>query len=134
MLFVYSFAIPANTPESSPVRRKIRIDIGVIDRIEIRIPPGHLALARIRVKYGEVPILPVNPGAWIKGDNETIVDEPMLLIDQEPAELTLEGWNEDEIYSHEFVVRVRVVPEEEAKPYKTIAELAETIKKAFGLE
>jgi len=102
--------IPANTPQTSPVRISVKVPAGVIRKVWVLIPYGHKALAHLVIRHGATQIIP-----WygdIHGDGEQLVFDEIYEIPTEDT-LTLEGWNDDTKYNHRFIVRLLVLP----KPY-----------------
>jgi len=105
--------IPANTPQTSPVRVSVKVPAGVIRKVWVLIPYGHKALAHLVVRHGETQIIP-----WygdIHGDGEQLVFDEIYEIPTEDI-LTLEGWNEDTKYDHRFIVRLLILPRPYAYP------------------
>ena len=48
--------------------------------------------------------------------------------------LTLEGWNEDTIYPHRFIVRLLILPRAVAYPELSLLSAFKTMLEAMGLE
>jgi hypothetical protein len=102
--------VPANTPQTSPVRVQVKVPAGVIRKVWVLIPYGHKALAHLIIRHGETQIIP-----WygdIHGDGEQLVFDEVYELPTEDT-LVLEGWNEDTKYPHRFIVRLLILP----KPY-----------------
>lgn len=109
-LYWYEFTIPPNTPKNKPIEKIVKVGRGVVKRIEIRIPSGHMGVAGMRIYAQEALILPENPEGWIRGDNEIVYDEPMWLILRPEYEFKLVGYNESQFFDHAFIIRFIVVP------------------------
>ena len=111
MPLIYAdITIPANTPQTSPVRVPVKVPAGVIRKVWILIPYGHKALAHLIIRHGETQIIP-----WygdVHGDGEQLVFDEVYELPTDDT-LILEGWNEDTVYDHRFIVRLLVLP----KPY-----------------
>ena len=100
-LVCQDITIPPNTPQDSPVRVQVPVPAGVIRKVWVLIPYGHKALAHLVIKHGETQIVP-----WtgdIHGDGEQLVFDETYELKTDDT-LTLEGWNEDTIYPHRFIV------------------------------
>jgi len=102
--------IPPLTSADEPVERRVEIKEGVVTNWMLLIPPGHLALAGIRVLYGLDPILPAAPDSWIKGDGESLNFPEFFDPPEQPYELRVQGYNTDETFPHTFYLRIVVMP------------------------
>jgi len=136
MLFTFRVTSPANTPEASPAKTSLKLRSGVITKISVLIPPGHVALAHMAIFHGETQIMPWGDGQWLEGENETVEWAPDYPLTSEPAELEARAWNEDEAYAHTFYVRVWVDPGR-SKPNWDIVEegarrISEFVKRVMG--
>ena len=109
-LYSFSFIIPKQTPKDKPVEKIVKVGSGLIKKIQIRIPPTHYGLAKLRIYAQEALILPENPEEWVYGHNEIIEDELMLLILRPQYEFRLVGYNESMFRDLGFIVRFVVVP------------------------
>jgi len=110
MLFTFKVTAPANTPQASPAKTSLKLRSGVITKISVLIPPGHVALAHMAIFHGETQIMPWGDGQWLEGEGETVEWTPDYELTSEPAELEGRAWNEDDMYPHSFYVRVWVDP------------------------
>jgi hypothetical protein len=109
-LICADISIPPGTPQTSPVRVSVRVPAGVIRKVWVLIPYGHKALAHLVIRHGETQIIPHYGD--IHGDGEQLVFDEVYELPTEDY-LTLEGWNEDTVYPHRFIVRLLILP----KPY-----------------
>jgi len=135
-LYATKITVPANTPETSPVRKEITVEGDVITYVSILIPPGHLGLTGVRVLYGLKQLAPYNEGAWISGDGETIAYEDFIIMPEEEYDLTIEAYNSDDTYDHTFYVRVVTNYLDNLITARAFKELMDWIKafvQAFGL-
>jgi hypothetical protein len=123
--------IPPNTPKSSPVRVQVPVPAGVIRKVWVLIPPGHMGLAHLVIRHGETQIIP-----WagdIHGDGETLEFDEVYELKTDDI-LVLEGWNEDSAYSHKFIVRLLVLPKVVAYPELSVLFALKKLLEAMGLE
>ena len=130
MLICHDLFIPANTPSSNPVKEAVKCPEGVICKVWVTIPAGHRALAHMVIRHGETQIIP-----WegdIHGDDDRLVFEENYKLETEDY-LVLEGWNEDSVYPHRFIVRLLILPEEYAYPGIQFISLLEEMMEVMGL-
>jgi len=109
----------------------IQFKPGVLRKVYILIPPGHQALAHLRVLRGETQIIPDT--GTIEGDGESLSFDEYIEI---PTEETwrIEVWNEDEVYRHCFYVRFEVVPKFIANPVAVLAQMFKRFLEVMGIE
>lgn len=110
MIFVEHLTIPANTSKLSPVTATIDVILGTITLVSVQFPPGVNALAHLKINWSLYQLFPSNQSADFSTGGETIAWDENIAIDHEPAQLTLEGWNEDTTYDHTITVRVVMQP------------------------
>jgi len=133
-VYLVELAIPANTPEDSPIVKTLPIEGAVLDTIHFLIPDGHLSLARMSIFYGIKQIFPYESGTWLRGNNESFTLRPKWPMPESRLNLIFKGWNEDEIYDHTFYIRLEVAEQpEEARPWKIIIDFVAILKKLMGL-
>jgi hypothetical protein len=125
MLYTYVLDVPANTPVTAPVKQDITLETGVLSKVSVLIPSGHAGLAHLIILYGETQVIPREGD--ISGDDETFPFTECFEIAAPSETLTLMGWNEDDTYSHEFVVRFEVLPLWLAAPARYIVDLLENV-------
>jgi len=125
MLYTIVLNVPANTPVTSPVKQDIVLETGVLSKVSVLIPSGHAGLAHLVILYGETQVIPREGD--ISGDDETLTFTECFEIAAPSETLTLVGWNEDDTYDHEFIVRFEVLPLWLAAPAKYIVDLLENV-------
>jgi len=135
-VYVEVLKIPANTPETSPVERRITIEPGVVHRWSVLFPAGCHTLVRFAILYGESHIFPAGKGRWIRGDDETVVYDDRWHTPDRPTTLRLVGWSEDDTFDHTLYIRIGVLPPEEVSFVRTVEimaqKLANALMRAFG--
>ena len=125
MFYRFALTVPANTPESDPVRLTLPLTHGIIHRVEIGFPPGPAGLVHVAIFRFESQIWPTNPGEWFAWDDYNIAfDEEYELFDP-PFELSFRGWSEDDTFDHIVVVRLGV----KAAPKMGLGDLARRLFK-----
>jgi len=106
MIYVIDFTVPADTPADLPVSQSITVRGDYITQVNILIPPGHTALAGLRLYYGNKQLIPANEGEWLKGDGEILVWDEWIEIPGGEDKFILKGYNLDDTYDHTFYVRI----------------------------
>jgi len=133
-LYVATLTIPANTAESSPVSTTVELWEEVLDQIIILIPPGHYALAGLKVYYGDEQILPKPAGSWLRGDNVVITAKMRWRLPDRPTRLRLEGYNVDVKYQHSFYLYFITMNEEEVYWWRSIRDFVKAFRRLVGLK
>lgn len=108
MLYVFDFETPANTPATAKKRTALRMSAGIIQKIEIVIPPGPAHLLHLQITDGLHQVWPSNEEGDFAGDNDRIDFEDYYELLQPPFELYAYTWNEDEVYPHRVIIRIGV--------------------------
>jgi len=106
MIYRFSIVTPANTPRTSPQKTVLKLDRGLIYRIQFRFPPGPAALLHIYIRRGLRQIWPINPEEAFATDDELIDFEEYYPLTERPYQLEAYTWNEDDTYDHEVIVRI----------------------------
>jgi len=135
--YVATITVPPTTPADKPVVEEISMRKGLLHRISIQIPPGHHALAGLRLCYGEMQLFPTEPGTWLRGDDVNLEFEERWMLPEDPTTIRIEGMNQDDTYEHSFIVRLCVLPPEEVSLRQMTVLFAERmmkgIRRLFGL-
>ena len=124
MLYKQAVTIPSNTLETAPIRHKMSLTAGVIDKVSIEFPAGCAGLAGVRILENEFQLWPLTPGQWFVTDDFTIEFTEYHKIEAEPFALYIEGYNTDSTYDHTITVSISVSPPHE-DPLKQVAEILE---------
>lgn len=118
-------------PPLGLARQSVELPRGVLTKVYVLIPPGHHALARLRVLRGGTQIIPHH--GWIQGDFETLEWSEMITIPSE-EKFTLEAVNDDSVYEHCFYVRFEIQPQHIAHPYHLLTQLLKRFMEVLGVE
>jgi hypothetical protein len=110
---------------------QVRVPAGVIRRVWVVIPPGHMGLAHLIIRHGETQVIPHRGD--IHGDNESLVFDETYELPSEDV-LTFEGWNEDSKYPHTFIVRLLILPRHIAYPEYSVLSALKRLLEAMGVE
>ena len=132
MLYVFKFTIPKETSKEEPLRKEISLPKGVIKKVRIVIPFGHMAKAGMQIRYGEVVLLPQGEENWIYGNNEIIEDEWYWEIDKDKEVFTLVGYNESKWNDHSFIIRFLMLPIELIPPELMPRKIKRVIEELTG--
>jgi len=119
--------IPANTPKTSPIRERIILTAGVIQKVDIEFPAGCAGLVGARILHREFQLWPLTPGEYFVTDNFTITFPARFELNEEPFGLTVEAYNEDTAYDHTLSFRF-AISEPEPDVMQQIAEIVEAQK------
>ena len=128
MFYVRTITVPANTSKSNPYRETLLAVKGVIHRVIVYIPPGHLGLAGLRILHENTTIAPTNPDGWFRGDDVTFDYNEFYELRSFPALLEFEGYNLDDTYDHEFVVGIGILPKSVLMPFMAFKSMVHAIK------
>jgi len=109
-VYTFVFTIPANTSKTFPKRESIVLEPGILNKIIIKIPAGHCALAHMRIFYGVLQIYPKVKDTYFEGEDETLEFTEYFELKGTKPKLTFEGYNEDEEYNHSFYIRLSIMP------------------------
>lgn len=110
MLFEYPLTIPANTAEAAPTEDLVALAPGTISRVEVQFPRGCVGLVHVQVWRSEHQVWPTNVDGSIAGENTNIIWPEAYDLDDEPYDLTLRGWSDDDSFPHKITFRFAVLP------------------------
>lgn len=68
----FDVTVTAGTAIASPQTTNLSFNIGIVERIEITVPPGPSGLVGFRIRHSSQTVIPNNPANWIITDNEKI--------------------------------------------------------------
>lgn len=108
MLFVCDLALPASTPEADPVGDWYPICAGTITRIHVHWPWGAGNLAGLRIYHAGSQRWPLTMTRWFNSSARDVVFEEEYEVDSDDPRLWIEGYNDDDTFSHTPTVYVEV--------------------------
>jgi len=132
MLYIFKLTVPKQTPKENPIRKDIEIPKGVIQKVIITIPFGHMWVAGMQIRYGEVVVMPQGEENWIYGNNEIIEDVWYWEIEKDKEKFTLVGYNDSQYNDHSFLVKFLVVPIQLIPPEIIPLKIEKEINKLLG--
>lgn len=101
----FAVATPAGTAIASAITTAMEFNEGIVERIEITIPPGPSGLVGFRIEHSGEPVIPYDRSKWIVGDNEKI--DWHITGFPEGSAWALETYNED-VYEHTLYLRFHI--------------------------
>ena len=108
MFYRFTLTVPANTPESDPVRMTLPLTHGIIHRVEIGFPPGLAGLVHVAIYRFEHQLWPSNPGEWFAWDGYNIAFNEDYWLIEKPFELEVRGWSEDDTFDQPVIIRIGI--------------------------
>jgi len=106
--FESEFCIPSGVTKGKPLRKEVTLPRGIIEELDVIFPPGPVGLVGVRVFRGLHQIVPARYEDWLVGEDITFTHRTPVELLSEPYVLTLEGYNEDEVYDHTVIFRFTV--------------------------
>jgi len=107
---------------------------GVLTKVQVLVPAGHMALAGLRILYGIRQIAPARPGSWLRGDDERVEWDELFELPEVKTKLVLEAYNDDVVYPHTFFVRFVIQPRAVALWQEKLAKFIEFFSRLVGLK
>lgn len=98
--FFHYLTIPKNTAEASYTSYTLKLPIAQIFRIWVEYPSGCAGLVGFQLWRKVEQIFPLPAGVWLRSDGYTLNFAFSHLVDAEPYEVQLRGYNLDDTYSH----------------------------------
>lgn len=101
----FNILVPVGTTIAAPLVSLPQIPHGILEAIDLQIPPGHVGATGIRFTYSQQQVLPwSNTVAWINGDD---LNETFPLDVEVNDQLRVITYNVGN-YPHTFYLRFRV--------------------------
>jgi len=101
----FDVLIPASTPIATPQNTPLVFNDGVVQRMEILIPPGPSGLVGFRVTHSGDVVIPYNRSNWVIADDDTLKWD----LENYPTGSAwgLTAYNTD-VYMHTLYIRIFV--------------------------
>lgn len=98
-----AITIPASTLATAPQTTALSLRDAVLERIEVRIPPGPSGLMGFAFLHSGQQVIPFTPGDWIVADDESLD----WAVEHFPTgnKWSLRGYNTD-VYAHTIYLRL----------------------------
>jgi hypothetical protein len=98
---------PPNTTAAAPQSTNWTVGNGVVDRVDVVIPPGHQALTGLQIQWGGRQVFPYDGAEFIVGDNDEITVALGLYV--QAGILVVRTFNLDDTFAHSHLLRAYVV-------------------------
>lgn len=128
-----SLEIPKDTPADKPETKDITVEGEILSEVAYLIPPGWQAIPRWALFYGIKQIYPDPEAEWVTGAGLYRSVPLRWPMPESKVKLTVKGYNVDDTYPHTLHVWLLTAPEEEARPWKVIADFVAILKRLMGL-
>lgn len=92
---------PAHTPASAPLDTSVRLRRGLLGRIRVRIPSGHVGITGLRLLYADQIVLPFSIDEWVRGNDDLLDFDLALEVGAQPV--VIRTFNDD-AFDHSHVV------------------------------
>ena len=133
MLYGDIYSVPANTTASNPSKRIIHVSKGSIKQWVVYSPNEAANLLHVRVSWNGHKILPYGDLLWMYPFDSSSPILENLVIGDFPLDVTIEAYNEDDSYPHEYIIYLVIEPAEPVKVAATgEAGLWERLSAYFG--
>lgn len=98
--FVHYLTIPKNTTKAAYLEYVMHLPVGTIKRLWIEFPPGCAGLAGIQIFRRIYQIFPMPQDVWFRSDAAVLNFAFVHSVHNEPYEVLLRGYNNDDTYDH----------------------------------
>lgn len=131
MLHSKHITIAANTTEVNRSKTRFLVNQGIMSMVWITFPAGCAGLVKVRIFHQGHPFLPVEVDAYIRGDNYVFVYPVMFEIKNVPEIITIEAWNEDQVYAHTIDVQMMILKREFVLPVGAVEGIIASLASAL---
>ena len=113
-LYIVDLTVPADTSQTSPAEKTVKIEEEVIVKVMVHFPAGCHGYVYTACYYGEEQIFPRPYGSYLHGDGETITWEEYYELPESPCFLSIRGWSPGTSYDHTVTWRINALPKKYA--------------------
>lgn len=121
MTFGKTITVDQLGSKDDPKRTKWNLKAGILRRIKISLPSGSCGLMGISVFYYDTQIFPFDRGEYFTGNNVFFEGKIDQEIKEENTELSIQYYNSDILYPHEFTISAEVDMQDEGLFEQVIA-------------
>ena len=125
--------VPLRIIDVTEITEDVEIEGEVLHKVNILIPPGHMGLTGIRIRYGDKQIVPWNEGQWLSGDGQHLELTPNWVLPESPIILRIDAYNEDYCYNHAFYITLETRTYEEVFGPRKYSEVIDALGKILGV-
>ncbi len=101
-----SISTPRNTAQAAAQSTNWTCGQGLLERVDIVIPPGHANLTGLQILWGGRQVVPYDGAEFITGDNDEITVDLGLWV--QTGVLVVRTFNTDDTFAHAFLLRAYV--------------------------
>ena len=130
-LYIVDVTVPADTFQTSPIEKTVKIEEEVIVKVMVHFPAGCHGYVYTACYYGEEQIFPRPYGSYLHGDAETITWEEYYELPESPCILTIKARSPGTNYPHKITWRINALPRSVAFWWKIIDKLIGFLAKLF---
>jgi len=109
MFFCSDLVVPANTPQSDPVRSSVRVTEGIVRHVWVSWRWGTAGLCGCRLLYAEYQYWPLSMGSWFPSSDYPLDSDESFVIQGDPRQIVLEAYNLDDTFSHRVWVAFSII-------------------------
>jgi len=131
-LYQKTINISANTLQTNAVESVLKINKGVIHKIEVQFPSGCAGLVHCQILRNRTQIAPLNLDENIASDGKIISWREFIEFNTNPTELVIRSWNEDDTYSHQITIYVHMLPKFVLVPSASTEGILRTLNNVFN--
>lgn len=110
MFYCTTVEVPAQTPQSAPVEEYLPLGPGTITGWCVGFPAGCSGLVHVLIRRFEHQVLPEGEGQDLYWDDYMFSIGDKRDLDEEPYQVKIVAWNDDDSYLHKIFVGVEVMP------------------------
>ena len=100
MIYIKSLVLSPNTAKETPEPVTIKLSSCILTKVAVEFPRGCYWLVGVRVFLAKHQLYPTSPDEWLVSDGQLITFEDNTIVDSVGYNLTIEGYNLDEYYTH----------------------------------
>lgn len=112
MQYQVSLVISPLTTQDNPVVGIQLLDVGTLDSLDVRFPDGCCSLVHFAAKLKTFQLIPWNQDGYISSNDHVVHSQLDYPITQPPMELYVQGWSDDDTYTHTLLVLINWTPKE----------------------
>ncbi len=98
-----TISTPANTAQATPQSTNWTVGFGLLERVDIVIPAGHVGLTGIQLLWGARQVVPYDGAEFLAGNDDEITVELGLWV--QSGVLVVRTFNTDDTFPHAFLLR-----------------------------
>lgn len=105
---------PSNTAIAAPQSTTWTLGVGILERIDVVIPSGHIGLTGLQLLWGGRQVVPYDGAEFLRGNDDEITVELGLWTGL--GRVTVRTYNLDDSFEHAHYLRAYLVDLERAEP------------------